>query len=152
MVNTHSVSLVDYDAERPAYRILATSGFFGPDHTLYEEGSEIYFDGEPSEEMEPLNDAARRKMVAYLEKLEELGRQAAEKAGRPFAGRPRSLDGGLALATAIQRSEMSVLGAKPVQTDIIEKIAADEVPTTGYTKRKQGRPRKVDTLAKTANG
>ena len=130
--------------DRPAYRILATAGFFGPDDTLYEEGQEIFFDGQPNEEMEPLNEAARVKLKAYLEMLDNLGRLAAEKAGRPFISRPRGLDGQLALATAVQRAEMSVMGKKGTEdNESIQKIDANERPDTslGTQKRGRGRPK-----------
>lgn len=130
--------------DRPAYRILATAGFFGPDDTLYEEGTEIFFDGEPNEEMEPLNESARVKLKALLEKLDNLGRAAAEKAGRPFVSRPRGLDGQLALASAVQRAEMSVMGKKGTQdNETIEKIDMSDLPDTslGMQKRGRGRPK-----------
>jgi hypothetical protein len=128
--------------DRPAYRILDVAGFFGPDDQLWPEGSEIYFDGEPNEEMEPLNAAAQAKMLAYLEKLDALGRAAAEKAGRPFVGRPRSLDGKLALASAVQRAEMGVLGVKDKTVNTIAPLT-DEAPETGLQERRgRGRPRK----------
>lgn len=138
--------------ERPAYRVLAAAGFFGPDNTLYEEGSEVYFDGIPAEEMEPLNEPARLKMVAYLEELEDMGRKAAEKLGRPFQGRPRNLEGALALATAIQKQEMNIFGKRDTTSnDItsIEKIESRDVPETGLeqAKRGRGRPKKITSLA-----
>jgi len=128
--------------ERPAYRVLDVAGFFGDDDTLYPEGSEIFFDGEPSVEMEPLNEAARVKMIALLEKLEEKGREAAEKAGRPYTGRPRSLEGGLALASAIQRAEMAVMGAQK-HSENITPIQEGELPVFGDQKKPRGRPRKI---------
>ena len=96
--------------ERPAYRVLDVAGFFGDDDTLYPEGSEVVFDGEPCIEMEPLNEAARQKMIELYNKLDEFGRAAAEKAGRPYTGMPRNLEGGLALANAVQRAEIEARG------------------------------------------
>lgn len=133
--------------ERPAYRVLDPAGFFGPDMRLWEEGSEIYLDGEPSVEMEPLNDAAKRKMTALYEKLDELGRAAAEKAGRPFTGRPRTLDGAVILATAIQKAEMAIMGAAPKNADAVAPRVAPETPEV---KRGRGRPKK-ETLSAVAN-
>lgn len=132
----------------PIWRVLATAGFFGPDHTLYEEGSEVEYEGEPNEELEPLNQAAHDKLITYLETLDALGKAAAEKAGRPWVGRPRHLDGQLALATAVQKAEMGILGARvPAEkADKIKKLngpAEDNTaPDTGLTdvKRKRGRP------------
>ena len=132
----------------PVWRVLATAGFFGPDHTLYEEGSEVEYEGEPNEELEPLNQAAHDKLIAYLETLDALGKAAAEKAGRPWVGRPRHLDGQLALATAVQKAEMGILGAKePSEKAVkIKKVNGttedNTTPDTGLTevKRKRGRP------------
>lgn len=143
--------------ETPYWRVLATAGFFGPDHALYEEGAEIYYDGEPNEELEPLNPAAHKKMIAFLENLEELGKAAAAKAGRPYAGRPRHLDGQLALASAIQKAEMNILGTKTLSETAprIER-SNQEVDQTGMDnpKRGRGRPKgskgKIVTLAHAA--
>lgn len=145
-------------SDTPMWRVLATAGFFGPDHTLYDEGMEIEYDGEPNEELEPLNQAAHDKLVVYLEKLDMLGKEAAVKANRPWVGRPRNLDGQLSLASAIQKSEMGILGAK-TQTShetIVKLEKSDTVnmtPDTGLTdvKRRRGRPsgsqNKVKTLS-----
>lgn len=127
--------------ERPAYRVLDVSGFYGDDDTLYMEGAEIEFDGEPCVEMEPLNQAAQVKMEALLQKLDDAGRAAAEKAGRPYVGRPRTLDGGLELATAVQRKEMAVMGAEK-RHETITPLVKEEVATFGNEKRGRGRPKK----------
>ena len=129
--------------ERPAYRVLDPAGFFGPDDTLYLEGAEIYLDTEPSVEMEPLNEAARKKMEALLNKLDDMGRAVAEKLGRPFVGRPRNLEGALELATSIERQNRSVMGDKNKHVDSIETIAKEDVPQLGTPKRGPGRPKKV---------
>ena len=134
--------------EIPAYRILSPNGFYGPDDHLYIEDSngpaEISYDGEPNEEMEPLNEAARIKMAAYLEKLDSAAREAAEKAGKAFIERPRNLDGGLALATAVARADMSIMGVKRDADSInIRRLEASPVEETGTAnpKRGRGRPR-----------
>jgi hypothetical protein len=62
------------EVEMPRYRLIQQ--FFGPDHALYEEGMEIFFDGVPNEGMEPLNELATAKMKAYIEGLEEGMRQS----------------------------------------------------------------------------
>jgi hypothetical protein len=129
--------------ETPKWRVLATAGFFGPDDTLYEEGAEIWYDGEPNEELEPLNQAAHDKLISYLERLDTLGREAAAKAGRPWAGRPRNLDGQLALATAVQKADMGILGAKEKpHTETVERAQVTETEDTALSevKRKRGRP------------
>ncbi len=134
------------DASRPAYRILSSTGFYGPDDHLYGEGAEIYFDGEPNEEMEPLNELARLKLVQFIEKLETESRTIAEKLGKPFHGRPRSLDGGLQLATELQRSGMSIMQAPKIDQGINE-IKEEVVPETSI-KRGRGRPPGAKTKAR----
>lgn len=128
--------------ERPAYRILDVAGFFGDDDTLHAEGEEIFFDGTPALEMEPLNQAAREKYVALLEDLDRKGREAAEKAGRPYTGMPKSLDGALAIASAVQRAEMSLMGTHNKQESSIAPVNSEEASTLGAQKKPRGRPRK----------
>lgn len=139
--------------DRAAYRILAPNGFFGSDDHLYIETAEsgpvnIYWDDEPNEDMEPLNELARVRMNAYLDKLEGLGREAALKAGKSYAGRPRTLDGALELATAVQRSEAGVMGMKNKESVGIERIEAQgPIQETGIVSvnRPKGRPPKIKT-------
>lgn len=118
--------------DRPAYRILAIAGFFGPDDHLYGEGECIVYDGEPNEEMEPLNILAEQKMIALKEKLDEFARKAAEKAGRPFVGRPRDLDGALILARKDELDRVVVMSAKKDVTSV-ERIEDSSTPETGLT-------------------
>lgn len=142
------------DNTRAAYRILAPNGFFGPDDHLYivgPDGSypEIYFDGTPNEEMEPLNDLARSRLTAELERLDSLGRQAAEKAGKSYAGRPRDLDGAVQIATLVAREDMRIQGVQKADSKAIETInASDSVSDTGIEnpKRGRGRPTKASLL------
>lgn len=127
--------------ERPAYRILDTAGFFGDDDTLYAEGDEIYYDGEPALEMEPMNEPARQRYVALLEKLDAEGRKVAEKLGRPYVGIPRNLEGALQIATAVQRQEMSLMGNKDKESHITT-VKENDIPGFGVSKRGRGRPKK----------
>jgi hypothetical protein len=131
------------DNTRAAYRVLNPYGFFSDDDTLYQEGAEIYFDGEPNDQLELLTEIAKQRLVTHLEMLEEKGRLAAEKAGRAYAGRPRTLDGALAIATAIQKAEMGVMGTKDKQTST-QTIEGNQVDDSGLSavKRGRGRPRK----------
>ena len=94
--------------DRPAYRILAEKGFFGPDDNLYPFGEEIYFDDEPNLDMEPLNEPARQRMKEFVGKLEELGRQAAIKNGREFTGLPLNIEAALEQASMDARRVQSI--------------------------------------------
>lgn len=133
------------DNTRAAWRVLAVAGFFCDDH-LYELESELYFDGEPNEELEPLNELARERLNTYLEKLDALGREAAAKAGRSYAGRPRTLDGALELASAMQRSDTVIMGhLNKDKISTSERITGNEgTPETGSIRPrgKPGRPPK----------
>lgn len=121
---------------KPAYRILNEKGFFGPDDHLYAEGSEIYYEGEPNEDMEPLNEPAQKAMEKYFDKLDALARKVAEKAGIEYAGRPRSLDDKIQLASAEARQVQLIKGGEGVplmggvkhDSPKIERIGASEVP------------------------
>lgn len=134
--------------DRPAYRILAEKGFFGPDCTLYEEGECLAYDDEPNEEMEPLNDLAREKMAALFNKLDDAARAVAAKNGRAFIERPKTLEGAVALATMdakrVQLKEgdggVPLMGSK-VGRDRAKRLTAEEVPETGH--RGPGRPKKA---------
>lgn len=132
---------------RPAYRVLAPAGFFGPDDHLYAEGSIIYFDDDPNEEMEPMNDLARERQAAYFAHLDELGRKAAEKMGRVYAGRPKTLDDAIAIASQDKRRVQLVdgdggvplMGAKRRGRPRIERVDAEPAPETGAANPMQRR-------------
>lgn len=72
--------------DRPAYMITDEKGFYGPDDRLYNPGELIYWDEEPNQNMNPLNDKAREAMKKYLAKLDGYGRKMAEKNGRMYTG------------------------------------------------------------------
>lgn len=141
--------MVNFREDRPAYRVNSDRGFYADDHLFIEtEGSGpiyVYWDEEPNEDLEPMNKIAQDKMNTFLEKLDQKGREVAEKLGKAFAGRPRSLDGALEVATAVQRENMSVMGSKtlPARAERIEDDAV--VPQTGIThgkpRGKPGRPK-----------
>lgn len=100
--------------DRPAYRVLAPAGFFGPDDHLYVEGAEIYFDGEPNLEFEPLNSKAHEAMNAYIDKLNEEGQKVAAQNGRAYAGIARTLDEAVAIASSDARRPQLVQGGPGV--------------------------------------
>lgn len=125
--------------EKPIYRILSVAGFFGPDSHLYKEGEEIYFEGEPNEDMEPLNQPARERMEAFFNKLEEAAKQLAKKAGVPYTGRPRTLEAAVELSTLAARRAstingdggISLMGDKTDRSDVIGRAEAMPTPETG---------------------
>lgn len=78
--------------ELPKYRILNYPGFFAENDTLYPADTEIIYDGVPNEQMLPLNDAAKKKMDAYLDGLEQAHRaNMIERGMNPNIRRPRDM-------------------------------------------------------------
>lgn len=104
--------------DRAAYRILSEKGFWGPDDFLYKEGSCIYFDGIPNEDMEPLNQPAREKMITYLEYLDKNAAEAAARTGRTFQGRARSVDEALQNARYDEEYKFKIRGVHKENTGI----------------------------------
>ena len=76
----------------PTYRQLNPKGFFCPAGYLIDENEAFEFDGTPNEDMEPLNEPARQKLLAYLKHLDQEAMKVAQKFGRSFQVRARSLD------------------------------------------------------------
>lgn len=122
----------------PVFRILDPAGFFGPDDHLYSEGDLVALLDEPNEQMEPVNDLAKKAMTAYLEKLDDAARAYAEKMGRPYNGRPRSFDEAVATLTAdarrVQRVEgdggIPLQGAKKRGRPRAHKVEIEQTPET----------------------
>ena len=136
--------------DRPAYRILNPTGFFGPDDHLYSEGDCIVFEGIPNEEMEPLNALARERLEAYSEALDDGARKVAEKNGREYTPRPRTMEGNIDLATADARRPqliqggpgVPIMGGKKRNAPYTQKLTDDAPPDQG-NRRGPGRPRKA---------
>lgn len=101
--NTAPIIIPD---DRPVYRITEQAGFFGPDDTLYPEGQIIAWADEPSMCMQPLNSMAREAKKKYLDNIDRLGRAAAKKAGKAYAGIADAIDAAI---------ELERIGAKQVQ-------------------------------------
>jgi len=80
----------------PVYRV--GDGRFYADDVLYGPGTIISWPDEPCESLEPLNAKARENMMAFLEKLDDLGRKAAEKAGNSYVSRVSAFENAYALA------------------------------------------------------
>lgn len=71
--------------DTPVYQLLADH--FLDDDTLHYSGEQIAYDGEPSEHMAPLNEAAQKRMRVMLDRLDAAAREKAELVGRPYRGR-----------------------------------------------------------------
>lgn len=64
--------------DRPAYGITDSHGFFDDKDKFWGMGEALYFDGEPSLAMVPLNKVAHARLKALYEKLNAFGVAAAE--------------------------------------------------------------------------
>lgn len=136
--------------ERAAYRVLAEKGFFGPDCHLYKEGDALVFDGEPNEEMEPLNDLARERIEALYQRLDDKAREVAKANGRAFTERPRDIEGALEIATIdakrvqLKKGDGGVpLMGATIGRDQAQLLEPSAIPETGMQqKRGPGRPKK----------
>ena len=71
--------------DTPIYQLLAPA--FLDNDTWYPEGMEIAYEGPPNEHMAPMNEAARVRMQAMLDHLDECAREQAQLVGRPYKGR-----------------------------------------------------------------
>jgi hypothetical protein len=125
--------------ERPAYRITSQAGFFGPDDTLYPEGTMMYWDEQPSLEMQPLNRLAREAKKKYLESLDDLGKIAAEKLGKGYTGYTNAHENAIEIER-LNAKQVQVIGGVPEKKVLgdpskgakVETITAGgETPMTG---------------------
>ena len=103
------------ETEIPRYRIIQP--FFGPDHSMYEEGSEIFFDGVPNEGMEALNEPAQVKMKDYIQGLEDgmrqsgrISRKLEDIVMQEIANRPREPLGGGAVILPTYTPDKPIMG------------------------------------------
>src|SRR5580765_1502623 len=136
-------------ADLPKYRQCNPHGFFADDDTLYPEGSEFFWMGEPNEFMAPLNEPARTAMMEYQTKLDEFARKLADKMGRPFMGRAKDLAEQLAQVRADEEAllekgmgKSKIRSAKSTQPNVQGHLGADGKPI-----KRRGRPPKI-TLTK----
>lgn len=113
------------DQDRPCYRIDEEKGFYGPDDRLHKKGEIIYFDDEPSFNMHPMNDLAKKAKLELLEKLDTHGRAVAAATGKAYTSLADALKN--AREFAQQSSSILRLGEQ------------EDAPLLG--KRKPGRPR-----------
>ncbi len=101
--------IVPQDA--PAYQ-LKSACFL--DDTLYPEDTALTWPDEPNLEMTPLNDLARQAMKKYVEKLDECGRKAAEKAGKHYNSLADAMDNARAIEIQESKKVGIISGKKQV--------------------------------------
>lgn len=145
-------SMPSIPQDRPVYRILSEKGFFGPDDSLHPEGEIIVLWDTPNEDMEPMNDMARKVFDSYIDTLEASAQKVAELNGRHFAGRPRSKEDMIANASADARRVQSlsnpagvpIMGGKTESKKRIQRVGEDEVSETGAIETKRA---KIETIS-----
>lgn len=147
--------------DRPAYRITSQAGFFGPDDTLYPEGAMIYWDKEPSVEMEPLNSKARTNYKKLTEKLNKLGAQAAAKLGKGYSGYQSAHENAIELER-LNEKQVQVIGSarekKPLGNtrqglgSVQQITAGSETPMTGADSMRSQANNIVDNKGKVEGG
>ena len=98
--------------DQPVYQIL-DGKFFGVDENgndrLYESGSVIAYHDEPNLEMKPLNAMAWKVMREFLDKLDKLGKDRAEKNGVGFVSYRKAFEDAHA-ANSRQSKGVALLG------------------------------------------
>lgn len=133
--------------DRPAYRVLAERGFFADD-ILWTTGKVIYFDDEPNEELEPLNDKARDAIMAHLTKLDEYAAEMAARNGKKFVSRIKNMEEAMNLLREDTRrvslvqgdGGVPLMGAKKRGRPRSSEVGKVEAPETG------GRPHKKSSV------
>lgn len=94
------------------YEITSEQGFYGPDCHLYREGEVLMWTGVPNLDMKPLNAAAEKAFLEYVNFLDECGRKVAEKTGKAYLSHKDAYENALALSK--QEAQGAVVGAKNV--------------------------------------
>jgi len=69
--------------DRAAY-LVGGKGFFNDKDKYLYPGQATYFDGEPNQDLIPLNKLAYDNMQAFLDKLDALGAKAAKQNGKQY--------------------------------------------------------------------
>ena len=69
--------------DRPAY-VVINDGFYDQKDRFRQAGSHFYYDGEPNQNLVPLNKLANDKMNAFIEKLNTLSAAVHAKAKKQF--------------------------------------------------------------------
>lgn len=77
-------------SDRPVYRL--TEPFFDPQDNYHPAEKVVVFNGIPNQSMMPLNDLAREKYDAYMDKLDEDLKLVCDLEKRPFTAHHRVYD------------------------------------------------------------
>lgn len=119
-------------SETPYYEVLSERGFWGEDETLHPAGTILGYTGTPNEQFAPLNAAARLRMDAFLDYLDQCHREKLRSLGRPESARPRDF------ADQVQQDNILV-------KERVYPQRAENVPllTNQDKRKKRGRPANI---------
>lgn len=116
--------------DRPVYEAINSCYF---EDELLPAGTVFAWDEKPNQEMRPLNSLAAENMKAYLTELDDLGRKAAEKAGRHYVSLADAHENAILMAKQdakkVQvlngKSQTPLMGAKKRGRPALEKITVE---------------------------
>ena len=74
--------------DKPAYGVV-NNGFYDQNDKFWHPGQMLYFEGEPSTNLYPLNKIAFDRMQAFLDKIDVFGIKKAKKDGKEYVPEPR---------------------------------------------------------------
>jgi hypothetical protein len=74
--------------DKAAYGVI-NNGFFDENDKFWHPGQMLYFNGEPNQNLYPLNKLAYDRMQAFLDKLDMLGEEVAKKNKKTYVRQPR---------------------------------------------------------------
>jgi hypothetical protein len=142
--------------ELPKYRVLNEQGFYADDN-LFAEGTEVFYEGIPNQQLEPLNEAAEKKMGEFLVALRAGSKQLSAAAGIPIKDQAiLNEDNAMRLARivspqAASRVNVPIMSA-PLKRQTVSVVGAKEVPEQLVGKRGPGRPRSVTAAGEVGSG
>lgn len=147
----------EFVGERPMYRLLKP--FYGPDNRYYdpEEGEDVInYTGTPNEHMEPMNEPARKRTIAWLESLPGKGIlplefivEAAAKLSHTAKDSPLPDFAGRVMAEAMRiRSHHEGKPVEAVELSLPKHV--EDVPLMGNDRRLSRRSLQKDVISSAA--
>ena len=103
--------------DRPAYGVM-NNGFYDHLDKFWYAGQSLYFDGEPNENLFPLNKMAYDKIQAFLDKIDALGMEVSKKNKKTYIPQAR-LEWNDGDTTEIPQPEYVMGSQKPKSNDEI---------------------------------
>lgn len=116
----------------PCYTVIEKRGFVDDQDTMWERGSRIYWEGEPSLGLDPINEIAEERMMEYLKKQDQLAQDVAKLNGTAHA----TLVNAFEARRRIKELEKRMTGASP---DVQE-----QMPIMGARRERKGQARSIE--------